>query len=479
MSGFLLALVLFTLSPVGASAATQWSAPENVSSGVSVIVPLARSGGVLKFDAVGRALASWSWAALQPDPLIPSGRYVPGGWRTATRSAAAAAFDPERAAPTTLLSAPVLYATSRAVALDQLPLGAPKTCGSLGSRRRVALRARFGRSTGLLGAPQVISTLVEPANGTAKSAANAGGKVLVAWTEPTTDCRREMVRASLRRPDGHGFGSTFTLRGTGRPGAVAAAVGQGGDVLVAWVRGGLGGGRAVVEARYRPAGGSWGPIDDLGAAVYPETVLSAAVAPNGRAYVTWQTAVRSEAETSLTVSAAVRPAGTARFHGAQVLERVTARTPNDGRADPVLTLAGAGAGALFAWTGWEGTIWRVRVAGTDSRGRFGPPQSVSAAGRNSGLGALAALPNGRASLVWSDLDFEGVPYNVLAAGRPPSGQFGAPEQVSDSAVDVPAVAINPVTGQPTAVWAQRIPQTQSPAQPTSFLRVSTRQGPAD
>ncbi len=357
-AGLLAAASLASAAPAGAAG---WSAPQNVSASANDLFQSA-----VAVDRHGRALASWP--ALRWQSASPHGHYVLDGWHTATRAPGAAAFSLPRSAPT-FVAGPVLYGVSRAVGLDQRSLGWQR-CGE-----RATLRARFGTSSGVFEAPMTIATSKGPGNnGDPAVAANDAGQVLAAWAAANADCSSSSIQVSIRRPGGSGFSSPVTLRGSGRSEAPSVAVGAGGDVVVAWERR-LGESRTAIEARFRPAGHSWGPVVRLGDGTVAGP-LTTAVAQNGRAYVAWGSQTISES-TGLSAASfvAVRPAGARSFRSAQTLERVHSAVAYLPRLAPVLALAGTG--AYVAWTGHD-SAWRARVSTTDAGGRFSAPQTAVA-----------------------------------------------------------------------------------------------------
>ena len=454
-----LVVVVATLGLAGnAPAAAPWSNPVSVSASANDL-----DSSDVAVDRNGRALVTWP--ALRWQGGSPHGHYVLEGWRTTTRTPGAAAFSAPRAAPA-FVAGPVLFGASRAVGLDQRSLGYQR-CGE-----RITLRARFGRSSGTFGSPRTIATSTGAGgNGAPVVAANDAGIVLAAWGAVTrSDCGRRSIRVALRRPSSGSFGAPVTLRGRGLPEGPSAAVGAGGDMLVAWA-GRLGNGRTTIEARYRPAGRSWGAVERLGASTVAGPLVTA-IAQNGRAYVAWGSQSISES-TGLraSFSVAVHPAGARRFRPAHELERITTPVGYLPRLGPVLALAGTG--AFVAWTGHD-TAWRVRVASTDPTGRFDTPQTVSPAGTDAALGDLAALPDGTAAVAWSGLDDERLVKNTMAAVRGPGAAFGPPELVSDGALRQPSIAIDPTNHRPTVVWPQRLGTTTSVATITAYVRASTR-----
>lgn len=426
------AVALAALVPSEVSAAPPWSAPQTISSAAAKGIYQPELG----FDARGRALASWSAARTTGRGLVE---------RTATRAPGAAAFGPERAAPN-FAAPPVLYGYTRALALERRSLGRER-CGE-----RISLRARFGQSTGVFGAPDRIASFVPRgivAYPDVALAANNAGQALAAWITSSRNCKPQVVRIAERRPGGS-FGSPLTLRSGGgyQARSISAAVGQGGDMLVAWNR------ARKMEARYRPAGGRWGPVQRLGTIPDFARVLTA-VAQNGRAYVAWSVEVFNPDYPLRVVGAAVRPANAIRFGKAQVLEQSKVL---DYQADIHLRLqiARPGAGAVLAWTGWSGPSgFRARVSETNSRAQFAAPGWDSPPGRRFGVGGLAVGTDGQQVLAMSELDDENLPKGLFATQRPPGGSFGPPEEVGGAGSSSQAVAVDPITRRPTVVWSQR------------------------
>ena len=427
----IVAVALPALAPSEVSAAPPWSASQTISSAAAV-------SPALGFDARGRALASWSG--------VSNGLAS----RTATRAPGGTAFAPERAAPN-FAAPPVVYGYARALALVEQRSPRLERCGD-----RVSLSARFGQSDGVFGVRRRISSFVPAAFPYVAVAANNAGQALAAWIESSRNCKPRVV-ISLRRPGGK-FGSPVTLRSgaayqareTAR--GVSAAVGQGGDMLVAWNR------ARTVEARYRRVGGRWGRVQRLG--TIPDSARSArvltAVAQNGRAYVAWSIAKLAESDPLRLVGAAIRPADASRFGKAQILEQ-SKILDYEADIDLRLQIARPSAGAVLAWTGWNGPSgFRARLAATNARARFAAPEWVSPPGRRFGVGDLAIGPDGQQVLAMSELDHENLPKGVSAILRPSGGgSFGTPEEVGAAGSSSQAVAVNPITRQPTIVWSQR------------------------
>jgi hypothetical protein len=456
------AVTFAALSVAGpAVGAPIWSAPSELSSSGQQI-----ELSTVAFDKTGRALAAWSeLKAVQGRFRV---QYVSDGWRTATHPPGATAFTAPRAAPS-FVAGPVLYSTSRALGLDQHVTSQPN-CGPRGQ-----LRARFGTSSGSFDAPKTIATYTSTFRGGPAVAINDGGLGLAAWSDVQTNsttCNPVGLRIAVRKPGG-AFGTPGTLRGQGQPQDPSVAVGAGGDMLVAWQQriGEGNDGSTIVEARYRPAGRSWSPVVVVGhgnTSSRPQT----AVAANGRAYVAWGSAQINESigqHGSFYV--AVWPSGGKTFRAAQKLETVSGHVTGFLMAGPLLALTSTN--ALIAWTGYD-SHWCVRVAQTDSSGRFATPQTVSDPSSDATLNDLSALTGGAAAVAWTTYSAGGEqPQAAATAYRAPgTAAFTAPEAVGNSTSGFPVatLALDPTTIEPTLLWPVRTTAKLTP----TYLLAATR-----
>jgi hypothetical protein len=454
----LIIVVLLAASALAAAPAhAAWSAPQTVSSGANEAAL-----GTLDVSPQDRALVTWM-------PMRWENRhFVDAGQRAATRAPGAAAFDAERRVAA-FLAGPVLFGTTRAVGLGGT-VGSWNRCGP-----RVDLQVRYGRSDGTFPAPAPTIAAFRATGGNWGPAvdANAAGQVAVAWVQSTSDCKRAIVRFAHRRGGGTGaFTPAETLRGRGSNERPSVAVGQGGDMLVAWARR-TGEGLTTIEARYRAAGGGWGAVQRLGQGTVAGRIL-AGVTQNGRAYVIWQRSSISES-TGLTASlfAAVQPAGVRTFRAATRL---------DGFRVPTVylslqpALAVAGNRALVGWTGRDGGHWRVWAADSGSSGAFGARQWLSDADRDALMGDVALLPGGTAAAAWSHGDDEMLPADVMASVRLSAGAFGAPEQVTAGQPRaLPLTALSLTTLRPTVAWTENLgPPSNSAAKLDVRVRASER-----
>jgi hypothetical protein len=438
----LVAALVLLIATSAALAAPPWSAPGSVSP-ASLFV----DDPQVVFDTGGRAYATWRWTN-------GTGPSATGGRRIAVREPGAAEFGAERSAPN-FVTPLLTHGVDRVLGLDERRR----------SRGRVSLRARFSRPDGSFGRPHTISTHV--AAGSPSLAVH--GDALVAWTQQGSRGRR-IVRTAIRR--GGRFGRPRTLRGRGRSRDVVAAFGQG-VLFVAWERAG------VVEARVRRVGRGWGPVRRIGSAAKGSNTFRAMF--NGRrGYLVW---LAETGETAVLRTAILPVAGT-RFRAPRTVDMIE-RDPSVEPHGPEI-VAVPDREALLAWTDFDGAVWRVRAAATGPQATFGPPADVSPPGEQAVLGGAAVSSQaagtaaGSVMVLWSRLDAVGeLGDRVRASVRPPGGQFGGPEDVSDlDRARLPDVAFDPIGNRWTSVWSQRIGPDQGVPlnQITTFLRSSTRPG---
>jgi hypothetical protein len=202
------------------------------------------------------------------------------------------------------------------------------------------------------------------------------------------------------------------------------------------------------------------------------------VSATGRAAVAWGSQFLSEGGSVGVVryQAAIRPARAKHFLPAQLLERQSASQ----RAEGVALAFDAAGRALFAWTGFDGTNYRARVA-TAAGSVFGAPETLSPPGIDAIVDDLATGSNGDALVVWEQhpsLDAE--PGQIFAALRPAQDAFGPPEAVSAlEQARVAHAAFDPRTGRPTVVWSNR-PGPSGPGTPIAdiktYAQAATRLG---
>jgi hypothetical protein len=401
-----LAILVLLAAAAPAAAAPPWSPPADVSSPHEFV-----DRPSLAFARDGTGLATWT---------------AQDGVRAAATGGtfAAALGTRERLiSRASVVSAPVLYGTARAVVATQRPAGA-----------MTRLSAVFGRADGTFGKPATIAVRANIRS--VQLAANAQGDVAIAWFEDrgVTDDR---VYVAFR-PHGKPFTPPL-LEATDRVRSVSIAVSPRGDLLVAWDA------RGVIKARYKPARAARFRRPD---AIRSEPTyfarLRTAVSGNGRAYVAWAAQLLTEGgdRGDGFYEAAVQPAGATRFRPAQLLERRPASEAVGG-----LDLATDDAGG--ATVAWGATTVRAAVA----RGAaFGAPQTVAA-----GLEAvLAGAPDGRALVAWIANPGDAQDGAIEAAAAPANGPFGAPETVTPGPqARLPAAAYDGAHDRWGLAWSNR------------------------
>jgi hypothetical protein len=424
--------------PAAALADPPWSATQDLSAPHEFVEPV---DVVASGD--GTALAWWSWQD-------GTGSQRASGASMASRPPGGS-FGAERAAPagTQVIAA---YAQTRAIALTA-------NAGLTGPTR---LAVAFGTTTGSFGSTRRIVD-ERALGGLPRLAVNARGDAAVAYYRNLGGTNNR-VMVSLRRAGGS-FGAPFQIA-HGRIRSVAVAVGPRGDVLVVWDA------RGTIQARYKgPSSAGFQPIETISSDPTFFAQIQASVTDGGRCYVAWSAKFLSEGGSQGPVfdEVAVRPSGH-RFRAAQRLER-------DGESfaqRPVALALTGSRDASVAWTGFDGTNARVRVASTDPSARFGAPQDVSPAGRDGVVSDLAAA-GGTRLVVWDNGGFDA--NQVFASVAAPGAAFGAAEAVSAAQEARAAHVIAAPTL--TAVWSNRPAGSHPPGGSDAiqtFAQTATRTG---
>jgi hypothetical protein len=432
--------------PHSASAAT-WSVPVDVSSPSTFI-----DDPFVGFGRSGVGIAAWRW---QDGVGDGSSR----GVRVASR-AASGAFAAQRDAPEAV-APPVVYGVERVAIVSE-----PTTIRA--RRQRARVQVTFGRIDGGFGRPKTIATITPfrlPA-----IAANDAGDIAVAYVRVIGRSRR-VVALAVRRRGGRFRRPRIVSRGGAN--SVAVGIGPRGDVVVAWEREGR------IEARVRRRGHRLGRTVRVGSGAKLGTRLRAAVGRKGRVWLAWSSQQASEGGDvgPFTLRTAVTRRGRATFHRKRRLDRYSRRANDEATFDLALD---RGDNGFVAWSTFDGQKFRARLAIAGPSGRFTAFETLSAPGYDAAVRDLAtSRRRGEAIVVWSRLDDVGeVGTSVLAGYRPPAGPNTGEELVSrGDRARVPAVAFDPESGLPTAVWSQR-EGPDGPGVPLeqirTFLRASTR-----
>ena len=178
----------------------------------------------------------------------------------------------------------------------------------------------------------------------------------------------------------------------------AVAVDERGDAIVAWTRGG------VVQASFRPAGGSFGAAETLsgkGAFVGPRVAIDAA----GDATVVWD---RSGGGGEV-VEAATRAAASGSFSKAAVLSNEA-----EPALEPFVAMNAAGDTAV-TWIAFNGTAELTQVRVAPAGEAFDKAVSVSSEAANASYPQVALDGRGDPGVVWTST-FDGLAIVQYATG---------------------------------------------------------------
>ncbi|MEA2157267.1 MAG: hypothetical protein QOE11_3407 [Solirubrobacteraceae bacterium] len=431
----LIALVASGVSAGSARAASPWSASAVVSPTLDTIADSVSVG----FGADGHGVVSWRYAS---DPLHPS--LLKGATALARVNSAGRVggrFDVSRG----VVGEPVMlgrdrYALLRRGARCSDPFG----CVPDGTGTRVRLTVAFGRTTGGLGRAREIDRFT--GGGDAMIAGNRRGQLAVVYTERRAG--DDVVWLVQRAPDRPFSRPRAVARGPGI-GQAVVAVGDHGEVLAVYSRAGR------LHARLRAPGHGLGRAQDLGPAA-DLFAMTAAVTPRGRALVAGQysrlVGIGGIPDSAMTVRLTTRGARAARFGAMRLLDR--ARIVG-GLTPKILVAVDPHSAATFAWNSASTAApYLARARRIDARGRIGPTRDLPL----TDVGGLAARPNGTVAIVGQGAlrTFPGplqTAREIVATLSTTAGTFLPAELIALAPGGAnPAVAVNPKTGQPTAVW---------------------------
>ncbi len=281
------------------------------------------------------------------------------------------------------------------------------------------LGVRFGSTSGRFGKLRTIRRTRAHAIARASLAVNARGDAALAWFEDR-GTRTDRLYVALRRA-GKGFGAPRRLA-TGRIRGVAAAVGERGDVLVSWDA------RGVVRTRFKPRGRrAFRAADTVRSKPAFNADMHPVITPSGRTVLAWSAQFTSEGGRRGPVyfQAATRATGARRFARARLLETIPARA-YDGLGRGIDAVADTAGVVAIAWRGGTG----VRA----SRGGA-PAQTLSAPGTTAVLSDLAAGPGGRLVAVWDGGVDDTASLVRAAVAEGVGAPFGPPEDVSAAGRD--------------------------------------------
>lgn len=269
-------------------------------------------------------------------------------------------------------------------------------------------------------------------DGSSDTAMGAAGGAAVVWEDSAGP--HKVVQAAVRAPYGT-FGPALTLSPAGQN-ADYPQVGEdaAGDATVVWYDEGSG----ATEAATIVDGVASSPAvlsDSAGSASHP----TIAVDERGDAIAAWY------ASTKQVLEAAFRPAGGS--FGAPVAISAAGEEARYPRA--AIDAAGD---ATVAWERNNGTYDIVEAALRPAGGSFGAAQALSEDGGNARAQSVAMNAAGDTAVAWTRSNGKGEVAQAVV--RPAGGQFSAPVDLSgaDDDAEYPAVALD-AHGDPTVVWS--------------------------
>jgi hypothetical protein len=217
-------------------------------------------------------------------------------------------------------------------------------------------------------------------------------------------------------------------------------------VLVAWEDGGRI--RARVKLNFQR---NFDPPEVLSPRPAYGATIRAAVTDTGTSFVAWGAQQLSEGgdRGPVTFEIARRPYNVLHFHSATLLERQPATQIKGGiEFDPYER--------TVAWTGWDGTNYRVRAATIDAHQRFDTHQDVSPAGQDGIVAALASSIRGAWLVIWNTVGADAGGGTLSAAFAPPGQMFGPSELLAPGPeARAPAAAYDRRGRGFVAVWSDR------------------------
>jgi hypothetical protein len=245
----------------------------------------------------------------------------------------------------------------------------------------------------------------------------------------------------------NGVGCGFLCVQPGNSGVDVATDPQG-NTIATWTH--RSGTSQIVQAAVRPPGGSFGPPQDLGT-VEPEATLGflgptpdVEVDAHGNAVVVWGHKLAA----THVIQAAFRPAGGS--FGAPIDLSDASR---DAHADPRVGMSANGT-ATAVWTWNNGTHTVIQTATRPPGGAFPPAgtaQTLSDTAQSAHNARVAVDANGDTAVVWTRST--GTNDIAQARVRPAGGVFADVVNLSATGghASDPAVAIDPA-GRATAIW---------------------------
>jgi hypothetical protein len=215
-----------------------------------------------------------------------------------------------------------------------------------------------------------------------------------------------------------------------------------GDAAAVWVR--SNGANNIVQAAFRPAGGTWQTPRDLSAPGQNTANPQVGLDDRGDTIAVWD---RFDGSNEI-VQAAVRPAATGAWQTPQDLS-----SAGQNAIVPRLSVDGQG-DAVAVWQRFDGTHAIVQAAARQADAGFGAAQDLSAAGQDAFQPDVALDRQGDAIAIWERSD--GTNFIVQTATRTAAdAAWQTPQAVSAAGQNAfePQVAVDG-QGDATAIWVR-------------------------
>lgn len=303
------------------------------------------------------------------------------------------------------------------------------------------LQAQVRPPGGSFLAPQQLSSPVANRSVSGPAVAvDASGNFIAVWSE--SNGTNAIVRAALKPAGSTTFESSMDLSGTGQNASAPDVAISGGAAIAVWTR--SNGVNNIVQQAVKPAGSSFfGSAGDLSAGGANASSAKVEMNAAGSAIVGWQ---RINGSSQAVVQAAFRPAGGSFTTLADVYTNVTPGGHVDG---PQVAIAPDDR-ATIAWASYDTTRHTILSAARGTSGNFGGLDTVSDPTVDSGSSGyfdVAVDTENTAVIVWNAAV-------VQASTRPSGGSFSNSIQTLSQPATFtgnPAVAFAP-DGRAIAVW---------------------------
>jgi hypothetical protein len=433
-------LVAAGLPAAAASAAPAWLAPVNLSeAGQSALEPQ------VAVDAQGGVVAVWKRNSIIQASSRPAG----GGWQTPVDLSEG--VEPNTVEPYEPDVA--MDGAGDAVAVWSFPV--PGT-GHVEFITQAAVRPA--------GAWQRAEDISAAGESNPQVAIDPRGDAIAVWTLYDGTSHNQIIQAASRPADG-AWQPPVTLSEIGQNAySPQVAVDPHGDAMVIWQS--YNGTNYVAQAAYRPVGGSWQAAVDLSeagrSAASPKVIFD----PEGDAVAIWELVFNCTgcSRNGEIIQAAYRPVGGSWQAAVDLSEAGLI-------AEEAHVALDAQGNAVAVWERERPTNKSSRVIQAAYRpvgGSWQAAVDLSGEGESAGEPRVALDPQGDAIVVWDSLNGS-EEYSVQTALRPAGGAWKTPVTLSEAGLSTfePQVAYDP-QGDAIVVWRSSSPASHLIVQAAAY-----------